>query len=142
MLGAMKRSAALTPLSRDHHGALKVALGLRRADAATVDAAVEAFAAFYNRKGRRHFEREEAAFVPGLCDDPAWPAGVQRMVAEHGVIRRAAGELDAGEDRVAAARALGDLLHDHVRFEERELFEILERRLSPDELERLGAALR
>ena len=36
------------------------------------------------------------------------------------------------------AHALGALLNDHVRFEERELFELLESRLDPDELDRLG----
>ena len=36
------------------------------------------------------------------------------------------------------AHALGELLNDHVRFEERELFELLESRLNPDELARLG----
>ena len=39
------------------------------------------------------------------------------------------------------ARALGELLHDHVRFEERQLFALLEARLSEPELARLGAAI-
>jgi hypothetical protein len=42
---------------------------------------------------------------------------------------------------VAGAHELGTLLHDHVRFEERELFPLLEDRLSEPQLERLGAAL-
>ena len=44
--------------------------------------------------------------------------------------RRAAGVDDA--------HALGELLNDHVRFEERELFEFLEARLTQAELDRLG----
>jgi hypothetical protein len=42
------------------------------------------------------------------------------------------------DDAVASARALGERLAAHVRFEERVAFEILERRLTATELERLG----
>jgi hypothetical protein len=38
-------------------------------------------------------------------------------------------------------RALGGRLNDHVRFEERQLFEILERRLPEEQLLRLGDLL-
>ena len=61
------------------------------------------------------------------------------MLDDHAAIRRAA----AGEYPLAPADAvaLGERLGDHVRFEERVLFEMLERRLSPPELERLGEAV-
>jgi hypothetical protein len=42
-------------------------------------------------------------------------------------------------DSVEAAHELGALLHDHVRFEERRLFALLEARLPEHALERLGA---
>ena len=49
----------------------------------------------------------------------------------------AALEQDGG-DRLATAHDLGTLLNDHVRFEERELFVLLEARLAPGALQRLG----
>ena len=44
-------------------------------------------------------------------------------------------------DTVNDAHALGLLLNDHVRFEERELFQLLQSRLDADELNRLGQAI-
>ena len=138
----MKRSAALAPLSRDHHHALEVALRLRRAEPETVAAANEHFRAFFDAAGRRHFEIEERLILPALpTTDPDWAAGVERVLEDHAAIRAQADALHDAPDPVAAARDLGERLHAHVRFEERTLFELLERRLAPEELERLGDAV-
>lgn len=66
------------------------------------------------------------------------------MRDDHETIRAHAAALAGGDHRadvVAAARALGERLAAHVRFEERVLFELLERRLSAADLARLGAAV-
>jgi hypothetical protein len=134
----MKRSAALTPLSHDHQHSLDAALWLRRADESTAAEAIARFRELFEREGRRHFEIEEELVLPALpADDPEWAPGVARVRDDHAAIRAAAGSVDDA----AGARALGDRLHDHVRFEERTLFAIIERRLAPAELERLGAAI-
>ena len=136
----MKRSAALTPLSRDHHKALAVALRLRRADGSSLDAAVAAFRSFWAGHGQRHFEIEEQVLVPLLPDDREWQDGVRRMVGEHDRVRAAARALlDA--PAADACRALGSLLDAHVRFEERELFVLLEQRLDPAALAAAGAQI-
>jgi hemerythrin-like domain-containing protein len=136
----MKRSAALAPLSRDHQHALDAALRLRRADAASAEDAVSRFHAFFDAEGRRHFEIEEDLLLPALdAGDAEWAPAVERVRADHDAIRGMADTLAGpAEDRLALAHDLGQRLHDHVRFEERVLFEILERRLDPDELDRLG----
>jgi hypothetical protein len=134
----MKRSAALTPLSHDHQHSLDAALWLRRADESTAAEAIARFRELFKREGRRHFEIEEELVLPALpADDPEWAPGVARVRDDHAAIRAAAGSVDDA----AGARALGDRLHDHVRFEERTLLAIIERRLAPAELERLGAAI-
>ena len=131
----MKRSAALAPLSRDHHHALDAALRLRRADAGTLAEAVASFQAFFESRGSRHFEIEEELLLPALpASDPEWSAMCERVLAEHADLRRRGAEVAD----VEAAHALGERLNDHVRFEERELFELLEARLEPAELERLA----
>ena len=66
-----------------------------------------------------------------------WRVGVAMMRAQHEEIRRRAERVTD----LVEANTLGDLLHDHVRFEERELFGILEKALSADELARVGQAL-
>jgi hypothetical protein len=133
-----KRSAALTPLSHDHQHALEAALRLRRAEPGTVADAIAHFRRFFEREGRRHFAIEEQLLVPALPDgDAEWAPGVQRVLADHEAIRAQAERLHP----VADARSLGERLNAHVRFEERTFFAILERRLSPAELQRLGAAV-
>jgi hypothetical protein len=88
--------------------------------------------------GVAHIDVEEALFTPELgATDPRWGAAVARMLAEYDDIR---GRVDDVPD-VAAAHALGEALHDHVRFEERELFTIDEACLDAGENARLEAAL-
>ncbi len=136
----MKRSAALTPLSHDHHVALEVALRLRRAGADDLDAAVARFAAFWHPAGLRHFAIEEELLPDALpAREAGWGEQIARMRAEHERLRALADALEQdGGDRLATAHDLGTLLNDHVRFEERELFVLLEARLAPGALQRLG----
>ena len=139
----MKRSAALAPLSRDHHQALDAALRLRGADVAGLDEAVAHFARFWDH-GQAHFAIEERLILPALpSDDADWARGIERVARDHAAIRRLATALLApgAAPEVATARSLGDLLNEHVRFEERNLFELLEQRLDPAELTALGESV-
>jgi hypothetical protein len=129
----MKRAPELTHLSHDHHQALDMARRLRRAGTEDLEDVRARFDAFWDTQGETHFEFEERAFTPALCSgDPRWPAAVARMCSEHAEIR------SRTIDDVEQARSLGELLHDHVRFEERELFAIVEATLTAPELARLG----
>ena len=134
----MKRTAELAPLSRDHHVALEHALRLRRASEDDVAAVVAAVLAFLLTDGRAHFAQEEDVLVPAVPDEYADLA--RRMQAEHHEILCRAEGLGRRPD-VASARELGELLSRHVRFEERELFPLLERRLSARRLHELGRDL-
>jgi hypothetical protein len=137
----MKRSAALAALSRDHHHALQAALRLRRAGAADLDGAVAHLHAFWQPRGRRHFEIEERLLLPALPEtDADWREAAARVRDEHARIRAAVDALSAGGG-VDGAHELGQLLRDHVRYEERHLFGLLEERLPDDELARLGDAI-
>jgi hypothetical protein len=137
----MKRSAELAPLSRDHHIALEVALRLRRATPETLEQAVERFLDFWNQQGRHHFVIEERLVLPALSDDDAeWSAATRRVRDEHAEIRDRAAALP-GASSLDAARGLGELLGAHVRYEERQLFPLLEARLPQEALAALGRAL-
>jgi hemerythrin-like domain-containing protein len=136
----MKRSEALRELSRDHHRALEAALKLRRAtDADAQQAAVE-FLEFWRDHGALHFRLEEDVLLPGAAShlDPTDP-DVVRVLTDHVEIRRRAGDLGDGADVGAAQlNALGEILTDHVRHEERVLFPMIEEALSDDELAALA----
>ena len=96
------------------------------------------FLAFLLGPGRTHFTREEELLAPEIPADSA-DLG-RRLLSEHEDILRRAGALGRAPT-VDAAHELGSLLRGHVRFEERELFPLLEARLSPDRLGEIADAL-
>ena len=134
----MKRSAALAALSRDHHHALEAALRLKRADAGTLADAVSRFEEFFASRGAHHFDVEEEVLLPALpASDPEWSRLTARVLAEHADLRARGAAIGSVEE----AHELGARLTDHVRFEERELFELLEERLGEDGLRELATKL-
>ena len=132
----MKRSDALRSLSRDHHKALSVALDLRRAQ--DVGQASARFLEFWS-DGAVHFRIEEEVLLPhwellGTVSAEA----VARLTGEHRTLRAAALEVSAGTATLASLRDLGATLAAHVRFEERELFPMIEADLGEHQLETLA----
>ncbi len=136
----MKRAEALQPLSRDHLKSLLAAKRLRNATDAAV--AGQDFLAFWESEGRHHFRVEEEVLLPGWAlHCPVDRVAVARMLEEHLSIRRAALRAAGAEASLEELRDLGRLLDDHVRFEERELFPMVEQALEPDDLARLAIAI-
>ena len=139
MLLDVKRNPELHPLSHDHHVALEHALRLRRVTSGDLAAVTARFLAFFVGECERHFAQEEALLVPLIPDDEA-PAR-ERLIDEHAEIRSRARALGERPSQAAAAR-VGGLLADHVRFEERQLFPMLEARLPATTLAEVGDGLR
>lgn len=144
----MKRHHALRGLSADHHHELVHARRLRRAadaDAPARLAVATAYVDTFFRETVEHFRREEETLFPLYVLHAGSTPLLQRILREHmelhGLARALRAEVASGAVSAETARALGDLLHDHVRVEERELFEDLQRRVPAVELEALGARL-
>ena len=136
----MKRSAALAGLSRDHHEALSVALRLRRAERATASEAITRFAEYFARRGSEHFDLEESILGPVILELDNGQALYRRLADEHARLRDLGATVEDGAT-IELLHELGAELEAHVRFEERELFPLIEASLSEDELAALGAAL-
>lgn len=128
----MKRHPALVPLSHDHHQTLVRARELRRAAADGDDAELERVAGRFRRafagEVTRHFRDEEELLFPLLGEVEPPPEPLVRAATQHARIRALVQRLP---DRPAAAE-LGALLEEHVRLEERELFDLIQRAV-PDE---------
>ena len=125
----MKRHAALVPLSHDHHHGLVEARRLRRAaalDEAERREAAAAFLGFFDRETRAHFREEEERFFPLLvdADDPATEL-LARALLEHQRLYALVAAL-ADVPSAALVEELGGTLERHIRFEERELFPLIE----------------
>lgn len=143
----MKRHPSLVPLSDDHHHELVQARRLRAAadaDPRERLAAAAAYAEMFFTVTVEHFRREEEGLFPVYLRHPgADPALVDRILREHmelhGLARALRAEVAAEDVSPDTLRELGTLLHDHVRVEERELFEAIQRVVPATELARIQA---
>lgn len=132
----MQRIEPLRRLSSEHHTGLVIARRARELARNAPDAREAAWADLKQRFADElepHFKLEERGLLPALL-----AAGegvlVERTLAEHLRMRAL---IDAGgpEDLGAFAEALAD----HIRFEEKELFETAQRVLGTEALERIQA---
>jgi hemerythrin-like domain-containing protein len=136
----VKRAQALQPLSREHLKSLLAAKRLRNATDAA--GAGQDFLDFWEGEGKHHFRIEEEVLLPGWAlHCPVERVAVARMLEEHLAIRRAALRVAAKAASLEELHDLGRLLDDHVRFEERELFPMVEEALAPENLDRLAEAI-
>ena len=141
----MKRHPGLASLSREHHHELSLARGLRRAAAAAPEQRLVAGTAYVEQffgPTTDHFRREEEVVFPLYARHAGPTPLVERILREHmelhGLARELRTQVAAGEVAAETLAALGTLLHDHVRLEERELFEDIQRVVPDDELDALA----
>ncbi|WP_036228177.1 hypothetical protein [Marinobacterium jannaschii] len=131
----MKRSEALQPLSRDHHQALvfsKRLLQIYSRDQVAAEAYWREWRQIAGKDMLRHFSEEEQRFLKLLRQENANDLE-QRLLSEHTQLRAL-----MAQDQVDAAIVFADLLKQHVRFEERELFGWIESH-SPEALPETAA---
>lgn len=136
----LKRHSALQPLSREHYTGLTLAqrlLKAARGDAADRRRAVDEFLAGWEAEISVHFSDEES-LLPDLIPDPDQH---RRLLDEHERIRAMVKKAASlREDEVIEPELLGELgqlLNDHIRWEERVLFPAIEQAASAEQLARL-----
>jgi len=136
----MKRALELRDLSDDHHTALVLARRCRGwAKAGDPNALASAWRQVrdaYAAHLAPHFEIEERHLAPGL-DAIGETALAERIRADHAALRALA---EAPAASQAALEQFGRLLESHVRFEEREAFEVAQSRLPAAALHAIAAA--
>ncbi len=128
----IKRSEQLAPLSREHHDGLLFAWKIKQGieNRTPLDMLRKYSMWYWRHHIKPHFYQEEKILLPHMPQDH--PMAL-RLKEEHEHIR----ELILGLDEQADKRTLlilCDLLNQHIRFEERELFVYLENLLSPEKL--------
>ncbi|GGB96591.1 hypothetical protein GCM10011352_23390 [Marinobacterium zhoushanense] len=128
----MKRSAELRALSSDHHRALVLAKQAKQATAENEAALAKLWLEIeraYRSELEPHFAIEERYLSEPLME-LGETALVERLHKEH---RRLRSYFATDADHsLNALHAFGELLARHVRFEEREFFNIAESRLSTE----------
>ena len=141
----MKRHRRLVPLSHDHHHALVEARRLQSAaggnDRAVTEAAT-AFLQFFREETVKHFREEEEFVFPLVVKGDVVPDLVLEALAQHvrihARVQRMEQQLVAGLVEADELSELGKQLHDHVRFEERQLFPLVEQDADRERLDTLS----
>jgi iron-sulfur cluster repair protein YtfE (RIC family) len=138
----VRRHAALVPLSNEHHHELAHARRLLQAAGAGPEqrlAVASAYVDAFFTETVEHFRREEEILFPLYARHAGSTPVLERILREHrelhGLVRALRAAAAAGDIPPETLSGLGGLLHDHVRVEERELFDEIERIVPAAELE-------
>ncbi len=142
----LERHESLVPLSRDHHDVLVHSLELRRAaESGEVDrlsTATLSYLRYFRDDLSGHFADEEEVLLPAVA---SLIEVSTRISEEHAEIRKLTVKMaqagTAGRASRELASELGQLLHDHVRYEERAAFMEIQECLDEAQLAELGESI-
>jgi hemerythrin-like domain-containing protein len=140
----MLRDKNLIPLSRQHQHALALCVRLDRA-MQTGEVDVEAWQAEIAQQFEQeigiHFAAEEKELFPAAARFPGLQSLVEELLGEHDLLRDYFSRARVRSlDRQSLGR-FAEKLPQHIRKEERQLFEGMQKVMSAQELDALGAAL-
>jgi hemerythrin-like domain-containing protein len=140
----MLRDPNLIPLSRHHQHALALCVRLDRAiRAAELD--LEAWQAEIQQQFESeigiHFEAEEKELFPAAARFPEMLPLVTELLAEHAFLRDCFSRAAARTLDPEGLGHFGEKLSQHIRKEERQLFEGIQKVMTPQELAAVGTAL-
>jgi iron-sulfur cluster repair protein YtfE (RIC family) len=144
------RHPSLIPLSHDHHHGLALALRCRKQalgqlkpmGAAGLRERAKEFLEFYHANLAAHFRAEEQTLFPLLRTAlPNSAAMLDDLLREHEQLRQAVPQLEEGIGLAKLVFDLGDLLEQHIRREERDLFPLFEAHIDPAQAETIGVQI-
>jgi len=134
---SINRNEHIKKLSREHHFSLlfcwKIRQGLK------MDVAMERIwkyvQYFWQQHLQPHFLEEENIFFAPIKDRL-----VQKAINEHKYIKQQIEDLAnySGNNERKSLAKIADMVYEHVRYEERDLFPHLERKLSKEQLENIS----
>ena len=129
-----KRHASLQPLSREHHQALLLCWKFRQGFAKGVEPErmMKYAGWFWTTYLAPHFKAEEDVFFPILAKDHP---GIIKALKQHKDLKAMFHSKDS--DVAYTLRQIAFELEQHIRFEERDLFNDIQEKASPAQLEAL-----
>lgn len=129
----MKRIDELKELSREHHAALLMArhcIKLNEANDQHIKKLWSGVLAFFNTDLEPHFRIEESCIAPVLKKTGENQL-CNRLLSEHATLREIIGNKNPV---LADINSFGTILKNHIKFEENELFDHIQRSFSPQQL--------
>jgi hemerythrin-like domain-containing protein len=140
----MLRDKSLIPLSRQHQHALALCVRLDRAIQAGEidrDAWQAEIAQIFEQEITLHFAAEEKEVFPAAAKFAKLQPLVLELLAEHALLRDLFGHAQRKTLAQKDLSAFATTLAQHIRKEERQLFEGMQKLMSAKELSALGAVL-
>ncbi len=96
------------------------------------------FGEFYAKNLTPHFEAEEKVLFPTLRSlAPESGSLIEELLRQHKRMRKWAADIDDESNLAKMIHDIGDLLEQHIRREERELFPLFESKISEGEGEKI-----
>jgi hemerythrin-like domain-containing protein len=140
----MLRDKSLIPLSHQHQHALALCVRLDRAlQAGEVNPEVwqAEIQQIFEQEIGIHFAAEEKEVFPTAAKFPELMPVVNELLAEHAILRNLFAESVNRKLNPASLRKLADTLAGHIRKEERQLFEGLQKLMGQGDLAAMGKSL-
>jgi len=140
----MLRDKSLIPLSHQHQHALALCVRLDRAlrkgeiELSVWQAEIEQL---FEHEIKIHFAAEESILFPAARQYAALQPLVEELAGEHGVLREDFARVAARTMTAHNLRRFGEQFAAHVRKEERQLFEEMQKLMPPEGLAVVGAEL-
>jgi len=140
----MLRDKNLIPLSHQHQKALALCVRIDRAQPIP-DADVQAWQAeiaqHFEQELKIHFSAEEQVLFPAARQFAELTPLVEELIADHVALRESFSQAEALRMSTKNLPAFAQQLSTHIRKEERQLFERLQMKMTPEELAALGEQL-
>jgi len=140
----MLRDKNLVPLSRQHQHALALCVRIDRASP-IADADLAAWqteiAQHFRSEIRFHFAAEEQVLFPAARPFAELNSLLEDLLSDHRWLRERFGEAEAQRLSGRDLSALGTRLSEHIRKEERQLFERLQALIGPEQFATIGQRL-
>lgn len=126
----IKRSKVLQPLSRDHHHGLLFCWKLRTGFSKNINIGrIKSYSDwFFQNNLKKHFRLEEDFVFPVLGKDHEL---IKKAISEH---KKLEDLFTAEIDIPDSLRLIEEMLENHIRFEERVLFNEVEKVATPDQM--------
>lgn len=136
----MKRIAQLLPLSKEHHQSLSLAKKCKDIIAKETDEVIKAFCLQlkddFDTQWDKHFRTEEnTIFCVAETKNKEISVLCHQLEKEHHILEEMVKNISVGN--YAVLYEFGQLLHDHTRVEERQLFPMVEALFIQQELDNI-----
>jgi hemerythrin-like domain-containing protein len=136
----MKRITQLQPLSNEHHQSLRLAKKCKDIIAKETDEVIKAFSLQlkdeFDAQWDNHFRTEEKTIFSVAEDKGKEISEIcQQLKKEHQILENMVESISSGDYQLL--HEFGQLLHDHTRLEERQLFPMVEDMFTQEELDNI-----